>query len=402
MKQQYYLKINDMKKRVFLIVLDSCGIGEMPDAADFGDKGTNTLKSISQSPEFNIINMKAMGYFNIDGVDYLDGIDNPSGAYGRLAERSKGKDTTVGHWEIGGVVSAKPLPTFPGGFPEKVINEFAGQTGRGVLCNKPYSGTAVINDYGEQHLETGDLIVYTSADSVFQVAANEAIVSTEQLYDYCRIARNILTGEYGVGRVIARPFAGSKNGEFTRTAGRHDFSLAPPKDTMLNCISNAGLQVLSVGKIYDIFAGSGITDYVFTHNNNEGMEKTLEYMKQDFEGLCFTNLVDFDMLYGHRRDVDGYANALSEFDSWLSYALPLLREDDMLIITADHGCDPAYQLTTDHTREYIPVLCFGKKIKSRNLGTMDGFCNIGKTICDYLGVDNNIEGNSFLGEIYDR
>jgi phosphopentomutase len=388
-----------MAKRVFLIVLDSCGIGEAPDSAAFGDSGTNTLRAISKSKNFHIENMKEMGYFNIDGVDYLEGVKNPTGAYGKISELSKGKDTTVGHWEIAGIISNKPLPTYPKGFPNEIINEFSSLTGRGVLCNKTYSGTKVIDDYGEEHLKTGKLIVYTSADSVFQIAANESIIPVEELYEYCRIARKILTGENGVGRVIARPFIGSKKGEFTRTAKRHDFSLEPPKKTMLDYISEAGLETLSVGKIYDIFAGKGITEHVFTSGNKEGMERTLEYMQKDFEGLCFTNLVDFDMLYGHRRDVDGYAAALTEFDMWLKEAKKSLKDDDILMITADHGCDPSYSLTTDHTREYIPILCYGKNIKEKNLGTMAGFCNIGKTICDYLGAQNDLPGDSFLGEI---
>lgn len=391
-----------MAKRVFLIVLDSCGIGEMPDAADFGDKGANTLKSISKSEYFSISTMKELGYFNIDGVDYLEGIETPKGAYGKIAEKSKGKDTTIGHWEIAGVVSETPLPVYPDGFPQDVLNEFSKKIGRGVLCNKPYSGTAVIDDYGEQHLKTGDLIVYTSADSVFQIAANEQIVPVEELYEYCRIARRILVGKNGVGRVIARPFIGNKKGEFTRTAKRHDFSLEPPHKTMLDYISEYGLDVISIGKIYDIFAGKGIKEYTFTSGNTEGMAKTLEYANKDFNGLCFTNLVDFDMLYGHRNNVDGYAKALTEFDTWLRDFIKLLKDDDLLIITADHGCDPGYIASTDHSREYIPVICYGKNIKNKNLGTRVGFSDIGKTVCDYLNVPADIAGNSFLGEIYDR
>lgn len=391
-----------MAKRVFLIVLDSCGIGEMPDAADFGDKGANTLKSISKSEYFSISTMKELGYFNIDGVDYLDGVETPKGAYGKIAEKSKGKDTTIGHWEIAGVVSETPLPVYPDGFPPEVLEKFSAETGRGVLCNKPYSGTAVIDDYGEQHLKTGDLIVYTSADSVFQIAANEQIVPVEELYEYCRIARKILVGKNGVGRVIARPFIGNKKGEFTRTAKRHDFSLEPPHKTMLDYISEYGLDVISIGKIYDIFAGKGIKEYTFTSGNTEGMAKTLEYANKDFNGLCFTNLVDFDMLYGHRNNVDGYAKALTEFDTWLRDFIKLLKEDDLLIITADHGCDPGYTASTDHSREYIPVICYGKNIKNKNLGTRVGFSDIGKTVCDYLDVPADIAGSSFLGEIYDR
>lgn len=388
-----------MKKRVFITVLDSFGVGEMPDAADFGDKGTNTLRSISASDKFKIKNLKNLGLFNIDGIDFLEGVENPKAAYGKIAELSKGKDTTTGHWEIGGIISETPMPTFPEGFPQEILDEFSKKTGRGILCNKPYSGTAVIKDYGMEQLETGKLIVYTSADSVFQIAANESIIPVEELYEYCRIARSILQGEYGVGRVIARPFIGDSPDNFERTPKRHDFSLEPPKDTMLDYISKAGLETLAVGKISDIFAGRGITDRVFTSGNTEGMTRTLEYMSRDFEGLCFINLVDFDMLYGHRNNVEGYAAALTEFDLWLEKALPLLRDDDIFIITADHGCDPGYTISTDHSREYIPIIVFGKSIAPINLGTQTGFCNIAKTVCEYLGVENTLSGESFLRKI---
>lgn len=388
-----------MKKRVFIIVLDSFGVGEMPDAASFGDKGTSTLRSVSKSDKFKIKNLKNMGLFNIDGIDYLEGVEHPTAAYGKLAELSKGKDTTTGHWEISGIISKTPMPTFPNGFPDEVIDEFSRLTGRGVICNKPYSGTQVIKDYGEEQLKTGALIVYTSADSVFQIAANKAVVPLETLYEYCRIARKMLTGKYGVGRVIARPFVGDSPENFVRTAERHDFSLTPPQDTMLDYISKAGLDTLAVGKIRDIFAGKGITDYVFTQGNTDGMEKSLNWFGRDFEGLCFINLVDFDMLYGHRNDVDGYAAALTEFDIWLDKALKIMRDDDLLIITADHGCDPGYTVSTDHSREYIPLIAYGKKVKCVNLGTEYGFCNIGKTVCDYLGVENSLPGTSFLKKI---
>ena len=388
-----------MKKRVFLIVLDSFGAGEMPDAASFGDGGADTLRSVSQSAEFRPVNFKKLGLFNIDGVDCREKEPSPSGAYGRIAELSKGKDTTTGHWEIAGIISKKPMPVFPGGFPDEVIKEFEKQTGRGVLVNKPYSGTQVIKEYGEEHLKTGKLIVYTSADSVFQIAANEKAVPVEQLYEYCRIARKILTGKYGVGRVIARPFIGDSPETFERTAKRHDFSLEPPQDTMLDLISRAGLDTIAVGKIYDIFAGRGITEHLFTSGNTDGMEKTLSVMSRDFSGLCFVNLVDFDMLYGHRRDVDGYAAALTEFDMWLDRALPLLRDDDIMIITADHGCDPAFTKTTDHTREYIPLLVCGKNVRAVNLGTLNGFCDIGKSVCNYLDVENTLPGKSFIENV---
>lgn len=387
-----------MAKRVFLIVLDSFGIGEGPDAELFNDEGSNTLKSISKSSKFNIESLKKLGLFNIDGIDYIDKEDNPIGAYGRLSEISMGKDTTIGHWEISGIISEKPLPTYPNGFPDEIIKEFSEKTGRKILCNKPYSGTKVINDYGVDHINTGALIVYTSADSVFQIAAHEEIVPVEKLYEYCKIARKILTGEHGVGRVIARPFLGQE-GSFTRTSNRHDFSIEPPQNTMLDYIKYSGMDTIAIGKIYDIFAGSGITEYTYTKGNADGMNKTSDYLDKDFNGLCFVNLVDFDMNYGHRRDVDGYASALTEFDIWLSEFMLKLKDEDLLIITADHGCDPAFTKTTDHTREYVPVIVYGKNIKPVNLNTRNGFCDIGKTVCDFLEVDNNIAGNSFLEEI---
>ena len=387
-------------KRVFLIVLDSFGIGAMSDSEQYGDIGVNTLLSISKSKNFKINNLQKMGLFNIDGVTCGKKAENPSAALCRLAELSRGKDTTIGHWEIAGVVSSKPLPTYPNGFPKEVLDEFSRRTGRKVICNKPYSGTEVIKDYGDEHVKSGALIVYTSADSVFQIAAHEEIVPLEKLYEYCRIAREILVGEHGVGRVIARPFVG-ESGSYKRTSNRHDFSLQPPQKTMLDFIKEAGLDTISVGKIYDIFAGAGISEYVYTTGNRDGMAKTIEYAKRDFNGICFTNLVDFDMLYGHRNDVDGYAAAISEFDTWLGEFLPLLREDDILIITADHGCDPAYTVSTDHSREHVPLIIYGKNVTAKNLGTREGFCNIGKTVCDYLNVDADVKGNSFLSEIID-
>lgn len=354
-------------KRVFLIVLDSAGIGYEPDADLFGDVGADTFGDCFRTGKLNVPNMRRAGLYNIDGVSMKEPIKNPCGIYGRLREKSMGKDTTVGHWELAGVVSPKPLPTFPNGFPEEVLKRFEEETGRGILCNKPYSGTQVILDYGREHLETGKLIVYTSADSVFQIAAHEKLVPPEKLYEYCRIARKILTGEYGVGRVIARPFEGEYP-NFVRTANRHDFSLEPPADTMLDRLKNAGLDTIAVGKIYDIFAGKGITEFVRTKSNDDGMEKTIEYAKKDFTGLCFTNLVDFDMKYGHRRDVDGYTNALNRFDEQLGQLLPLLGEDDAVMITADHGCAPTFK-GTDHTREYVPLLVIGKNIEPQDLGT---------------------------------
>ena len=359
-------------KRVFLFVLDSFGIGEAPDAADFGDGGCSTIRSVSASPEFNIDTLRSLGYTKIDGLGFL-GEGELKASVARLKELSRGKDTTIGHWEIAGIVSPKPLPVFPNGFPDEILNEFSRLTGRGVLCNKPYSGTEVIKDYGDEHLKTGDLIVYTSADSVFQIAAHESIVPPEKLYEYCRIARELLKGDYGVGRVIARPFEGEY--PFTRTPRRHDFSLEPSENTVLDELKADGFDVIGVGKIHDIFAGRGLTEFVYTQNNADGMAKTAEYQKKDFCGLCFINLVDFDMTYGHRRDTDGYAKAAAEFDAWLKGFIADMREDDVLMITADHGCDPAFK-GTDHTREYVPFLTYGKKIKPENLGTLDGFTTV--------------------------
>ena len=371
----------DNIKRVFLIVLDSCGIGEAPDADKFDDTGCSTIKTISESEYFNIPNLLSLGYGEIDGLSFSEKGSLKSHV-ARLKELSKGKDTTIGHWEIAGVVSEKPLPTFPNGFPEEMLREFSEKTGRKVICNKPYSGTEVIKDYGKEHLETGALIVYTSADSVFQIAAHEDIVPVEELYSYCRTAREILKGEWGVGRVIARPFEGEY--PFKRTANRHDFSLKPPQKTLLDELKEDGFDVIGVGKINDIFAGCGITEYVYTKNNADGMEKTLQYQKKDFNGLCFVNLVDFDMVYGHRNDVDGYARAFSEFDSWLPRFIEGMSDRDVLIITADHGCDPGFK-GTDHTREYVPFLMYGEKIKPANAGTVDGYTYVSQWVKKLLG-----------------
>lgn len=381
-------------KRVFLIVLDSLGIGEMPDAAAFGDKDCNTLKRISTSPEFCIDNLFKMGLGNIDGVNFLKKAELPSAAFARMTELSAGKDTTIGHWEIAGVVSDSPMPTYPDGFPSEILDEFSKKTGRGVLCNKPYSGTKVIADYGEEHIKTGDLIVYTSADSVFQIAAHEDIVPPEMLYEYCRIAREILVGDHAVGRVIARPFVGNYP-DFTRTSNRHDFSVEPPKETLLDAIKSANKTVYAVGKIFDIFAGKGVTQKVFTTSNLDGIEKTLKALDTDFDGLCFVNLVDFDMLYGHRQDINGYAKALTEFDRYLPEITTKMRDDDILVITADHGCDPGDN-STDHTREYTPLIVYGKSVKPINLGTRKTFADIAATVADYLDVDFKCDGESFL------
>ena len=385
-------------KRVFIIVLDSVGIGYAPDAADFGDYGANTMKRISASDKFNIPTLLSLGLGNIDGVDYLPTTDTPEAAVCRLRELSRGKDTTTGHWEMMGIVSEKPMPTYPEGFPAEVLDEFSRRTGRGVLCNLPYSGTDVIRDYGKAHCDTGDLIVYTSADSVFQIAAHEDHVPVEQLYEYCRIAREILQGEHAVGRVIARPFIGSE-GAYKRTENRHDYSLTPPAKTAMDAIGESGLDVISIGKIYDIFSGAGIKKSLPTHNNNEGMQTLLEVQKTDFNGLCFANLVDFDMLYGHRQDIDGYAAALTAFDAWLPEFIKGMAEGDVLMITADHGCDPG-DVSTDHTREQVPLIIVGEGIKNRNLGTVLGFASIGNTAAELLGVDFSAgDAPSLKGEV---
>lgn len=385
-------------KRVFVIVLDSYGIGHAPDAADFGDEGANTLGTIRKSEKYHTPNMEKLGLFCIDGVDPLENQPEVIGAYGRLQEASRGKDTTIGHWEIAGIISEKPLPTYPEGFPQEILDKLEEATGRGILCNKPYSGTEVIADYGEEHMKTGKLIVYTSADSVLQIAAHEDVVPLETLYEYCHKAREIMTGEHSVGRIIARPFVGEP-GNFTRTPHRHDYSLLPPAPTMMDVIVENGMDTLGVGKIFDIFAGKNIKKTVSISGNVDGMEKTLEFQKEDFHGLCFVNLVDFDMLYGHRNDIDGYAQAATVFDGQLKTFMENMREDDVLFITADHGCDPGYP-GTDHSRECIPVLVYGSMIKENvNLGTGKTYADIGATVLDLLGLEGNIKGKSFLGKI---
>ena len=385
-------------KRIFLIVLDSFGVGALPDSEAFGDVGVNTLAACATSSQLQIPTMIAAGLGLIDGVSCLPKPAAPTGAYGRLAEASMGKDTTIGHWEIAGVVSPKPMPTYPNGFPEEVLAPFRAATGRGILCNQPISGTKAIELYGDEHVRTGDLIVYTSADSVFQIAAHEEVVPLEELYRDCRIARQQLQGKHGVGRVIARPFVGT-SGNYRRTSNRHDFSLEPPSETMLDAIQKAGLASIAVGKIFDIFAGRGMTEHVYNASNADGLDHAMDYAKEDFHGLCFVNLVDFDMLYGHRRDIDGYARALTEFDRWLPSFLEQLGDEDLVMITADHGCDPAYLATTDHTREYVPLLVLGKAVKPLNLGTRKTFADIAATITALLGVPYETPGISFASEI---
>ena len=383
-----------MSKRIFLIVLDSYGIGAEPDAAEFGDRDDcNTFKSTYSSNKFNAPNLQKLGLFNIDGQDFVDSIEKPIGSYARLREMSRGKDTTIGHWEIAGVVSEKPLPTYPNGFPPEVIAELENAFGRKILCNKPYSGTQVIHDYGREHEETGALIVYTSADSVLQIATHEEIVSIDELYKYCKIARKIMMGDHNVGRVIARPFIG-KYPNYERTPRRHDFSLEPPDETILDALKKNNFDVIGVGKIFDIFAGRGIIKTLgINQDNTDGMNKTLKIMDEDFNGLCFVNLVDFDMVFGHRRDVDGYAQAITDFDKQLGEFMQKMNDDDILMITADHGCDPKAP-GTDHTREYVPLLIYGKKINSVNLGTYPTFSVIAKTIADIFDIDFKTRGES--------
>lgn len=382
-------------KRIFLIVLDSFGIGAMEDAPSYGDMGVNTLRSVSASPYFHLPNMAKLGLFNIDGVEVGEKEARPVAAYARMREASKGKDTTIGHWEIAGIRSDKPLPTYPDGFPQEIIHRFSEAVGRGVICNRPYSGTEVIKVYGDEHVRTGKLIVYTSADSVFQIAAHEDVVPVDELYRYCEIARKILKGPHGVGRVIARPFTG-ESGSYTRTSRRHDYSLLPPEVTMLDQLKENGKSVIAVGKIKDIFAGKGITEAVYTAGNAEGIEQTLKLMDSDFEGLAFINLVDYDMLYGHRNDIDGYARALTVFDEKLALMKDKLREEDILMITADHGCDPGYTVSTDHSREYTPFLMMGTGINPGSLGTRRTFADIAATVLDYFGIAPEFEGESML------
>ncbi len=372
-----------MKKRVFVIVLDSFGVGELPDAADFGDVGSHTLRSVAMQNEFNCPNLTSLGLFNIEGCTDLgkSPAAEPKASYGRMAEVSKGKDTTTGHWELMGLVSTSPMPTYPEGFPPEVIEEFEEKTGKKVLCNLPYSGTEVIADYGEEHLRTGDLIVYTSGDSVFQIATHEDVYSLDELYEFCHIARDILQGEHGVGRVIARPFGGKH--PFVRLPGRHDYSLEPHGETALDRLKAKGFDVISVGKISDIFAGRGITESYPTKSNREGMEKAISLQDKDFNGLCFVNLVDFDSAFGHRNDPRGYANALTEFDVQLGEFLPRMRPDDLLILTADHGCDPLTP-STDHSREYVPLLVVDRETSAVPLGTETGFFFVANAVEEAL------------------
>ncbi len=372
-------------RRVFLIVLDSLGAGEAPDAKSFGDKGAHTLRSLHETGILDIPNLVRLGIGNIDGLDFLGKADAPLASVARLVEMSAGKDTTTGHWEICGHVSSTPLPTFPCGFPKEITDRLTKAWGRGILCNKAYSGTAVINDFGEEHIKSGKLIVYTSADSVLQIAAHTDVVALDTLYHYCRQAREIMQGEkYGVGRIIARPFTGSVGG-FERTADRRDFSISPPNGLLAESLMQKGFETVAVGKISDIFAGKGFTQERYTHSNEEGMEACSQYQAKDFRGLCFVNLVDFDMLWGHRRDTVGYAEGLNAFDRWLGDFLVGMRDGDMLIITADHGCDPSFEKSTDHTREYTPCIVYSPSAKAENHGTVKGFYWISDIVLKALG-----------------
>ncbi len=386
-------------KRAIIIVLDGVGIGELPDANKYNDCGSNTLMNIKkQIPDLTLRNMCSLGLGNIENCNNLyEKTDFPKGFYGKLAEHSAGKDTTTGHWEISGIWLEKPFPTYPKGFPKEIIDEFEKQIGRKILANYPASGTEIIAKLGDQHVKTGSPIVYTSADSVFQIAAHEDIIPVPELYKICETARNILTGEHSVARVIARPFTGT-SGNYTRTKNRKDFSLSPVSKTLLDSISEQNMKVKAVGKIEDIFCNKGITDSVHTTNNADGIEQTIKYLKEDFEGLIFTNLVDYDMLYGHRNNVSGFADALEYFDNKLPEILAAMKEDDILFITADHGCDPT-RPSTDHSREYIFLLGYGKKITPVNIHTRSTYSDIAKTISEYLGIDANLKGTSFLSEI---
>jgi phosphopentomutase len=386
-------------KRLIVIVLDSAGAGELPDAAKYGDEGSNTLGHIAAGVKgFSLPNLEKMGLGLIEGLGIYRREAHPIANYGRMAEKSAGKDTTTGHWEMAGIILDKPFPVYPDGFPADVIEKFEQAIGTKCIGNYAASGTEIIKELGAEHVKTGYPIVYTSADSVFQIAAHEEVIPLERLYEMCRIAREILTGEHAVGRVIARPFIGTE-GNFSRTAHRHDFSLEPVNTTMLDVISEKGLKVKGVGKIYDIFCGRGVTDTVHISSNMEGVDRTIEYMKEDFEGLLFTNLVDFDMVYGHRNDIEGYAKALREFDDRIPEIMECLKDDDILVITADHGCDPSTP-STDHSREYVPLLVYGKKIKQGiNLGTRSAFTDIAQTAAELLDIKHDFKGNSFYREV---
>lgn len=390
-------------KRVAIIVLDSVGIGELPDAAKYGDEGSNTLVNIKKEyPQFSVPNMAELGLGNIEGEDIclLGKTDSPKGCYGKMSEASNGKDTTTGHWEISGIVTENPFPTFTEtGFPKEVMDKFEKAIGRKTLGNISASGTAIINELGDEHVKTGYPIIYTSADSVFQIACHEDVIPVDELYKMCETAREILVGDYAVARVIARPFIGNGNGNYTRTERRKDFSLAPTSETILDLLKAEGKSVVAIGKIEDIFEHRGMTVTDHTTNNHDGIEKTIEYLKKDFEGLLFTNLVDTDMIYGHRNDVKGYAEAVMYFDSKLPEIKSAMKDDDILIITADHGCDPTTP-STDHSREFVPLLVCGKNVKEGvNLGVRKQFSDIAATVAEYLGINETFGAESFLKDV---
>ncbi len=388
-----------MINRVALFVLDSVGVGELPDAADYGDCGSNTLGNISRA--VGGLNMPHLGRLGLGNIIPIEGVPpaaSPAASYGRMAEKSPGKDTTTGHWEMAGIILKQPFPVYPHGFPTSLIKSYEEKIGRRVLGNKAASGTAIIEELGAEHMAAGSPIVYTSADSVFQVAAHEEVIPLEELYRICRIAREMLSGEHAVGRVIARPFVGQP-GNFRRTVNRHDFSLKPPGYTLLDLLVDKGIPVTAVGKIKDVFAGQGITHAVSAKGNDQGMDKSLQLIRSDTSGLIFTNLVDFDMLYGHRNNPRGYGEALEEFDCWLPQLLEALKEDDVLIITADHGCDPTTP-STDHSREYVPLLIYGKRILGGvNLGVRETFADIAATVAEAFGLQFDV-GNSFWQQVY--
>lgn len=387
-------------KRVIIVVLDSVGMGELPDADKYGDTGSNTLGNIAKTVSgFSLPNLEKLGLGNIDGMTGFKKVDAPLAAYARMSEMSAGKDTTTGHWELAGIILEKPFPVYPDGFPPEVLDKFRLAIGTDILGNVSASGTEIINRLGDQHVKTGYPIVYTSADSVFQIAAHEDIIPIEKLYEMCKAARSILSGEHAVGRVIARPFTGT-TGNYTRTSRRHDYSLDPIDKTVLDYTVEKGLKVKAVGKIVDIFNNKGITDTVHTKNNMEGVDRTLEYLQEEFEGIIFTNLVDFDMVYGHRNNAQGYADALTEFDKRLPEILASMKEDDVLMITADHGCDPTTP-NTDHSREYVPLLVCGKKLQNgKNLGTRKTFADVAATVSEFLQTRSPRHGNSFMKELY--
>ncbi|PKM50083.1 MAG: phosphopentomutase [Firmicutes bacterium HGW-Firmicutes-7] len=387
-----------MIDRAIWIVLDSVGIGEMPDAELFGDVGSNTLENIAKATKLDLPNLYKLGLGNIDGVVHLEKVEKPIGVYGKMAELSNGKDTTIGHWEMAGVYSPKSLPTYPNGFPKEIIRPFVEQTGREILANKPASGTQILEELGEEHMKTGKLIIYTSADSVFQIAAHEDIVPINELYRYCSIARALLKDEHAVARVIARPFIGEP-GSFKRTANRRDFSLLPPNKTILDLVKESGKDVIAVGKIEDIFCGQGITEAVHTKDNMEGVDQTIHYMKQKNTGLIYTNLVEFDSSWGHRNDVQAYADGLMAFDKRLDEIMDAMKDTDILIMNADHGCDPTTE-STDHSREYIPFIAYGKGIREGvNIGTRKSFADIGQTLVEIFDLPKLPVGESFYTDI---